>query len=182
MGKRKVSIFLRSIIKLAYWKKRAFHGSNTESKYFWGDICKEKIKYIRNYTFNDINTLKIDPLMPYIDKSKEQYSNYWFSLSDGHTIEEFNALLSKENIDKLEDEGGACIVYTHFASNFVDNQGRLNKDFVKNIKYLSSKNCWFIPASTLLDYLLSQKQKHYASKMYLMKLDFKWVFDRIIKK
>ena len=148
----------------------------------FGDICKEKIKYIRNHTFNDINTLKIDPLMPYIDKSKQKYSNYWFSSSDGHTAEEFNFLLKKENIDKLETEGGACIVYTYFASNFVDDAGRLNKEFVKNMEYLSTKDGWFVPASIMLDYLASQKKEVYASKYYLTRLDFKWVFDRVIKK
>lgn len=120
--------------------------------------------------------------MPYMDKSKQDYSNYWFSSSDGHTIEEFNHLLSKESIDQLEAEGGACIVYTHFASNFVNEEGQLNEEFMANIKYLSSKDGWFVPTSTLLDYLLSVKEQHYVSKIYLNRLDFRWIFDRIAKK
>jgi hypothetical protein len=181
-GAERYQSLLRNLFKVLYGNKRKYYGSDIESSYFWGDICKEKIKYIRNHTFNDINTLKIDPLMPYIDKSKQKYSNYWFSSSDGHTVEEFNFLLKKENIDKLETEGGACIVYTHFASNFVDDAGRLNKEFVKNMEYLSTKDGWFVPASIMLDYLASQKNEVYASKIYLTKLDFKWVFDRVIKK
>lgn len=173
---------LRIIIRLLYGDRRKYHGSDVNSKYFWGDVCKEKIKYIRNYTFNDINTLKLDPLMPYMDKDKLDYSNYWFSSSDGHTVEEFNHLLRKENIDKLEAEGGACIVYTHFAAGFVNENGELDKKFVEEIEYLSSKDGWFVPAGTLLDYLLSQKSNKFVSRSYLNKLDIKWLSDRVIKK
>ena len=94
--------------------------------------------------------------------------------------------MTKENIDKLEKEGGLCIIYTHFASNFVDNKGNLNSDFVKSIEYIASKKGWFAPASEVLDYLLQQKEQenksHYASKLYLYRLDFKWMMDRVIKK
>lgn len=181
-GSERYQSLLRIIIRLLYGDRRKYHGSDVNSKYFWGDVCKEKIKYIRNYTFNDINTLKLDPLMPYMDKDKLDYSNYWFSSSDGHTVEEFNHLVRKENIDKLEAEGGACIVYTHFASGFVDSKGKLNQEFIENIEYLSSKDGWFVPAGTLLDYLLSQKSTQHVSKIYLNRLDFKWVIDRVIKK
>lgn len=181
-GNERYQFILRTIFRILHGGKREFYGSDEGSDYFWGDICKMRIKYIRNYTFNDINTLKNDPLMPYIDKRKEQYSNYWFSSSDGHTVEEFNTLIRKENVDRLEYEGGACIVYTHFAYNFVDSKGRVNKDFLRNIEYLSSKDGWFVPAGTILDFLLSCKESHYASKAYLTRLDLRWVVDRIIKK
>lgn len=181
-GSNRYQFLLSKIINLIYGDKRKYYGTNDKSKYFWGDICKKNIKYIRNYTFNNINTLKYDPLMPYIDKSKDKYSNYWFSSSDGHTVEEFNNLLKEENIDKLEHEGGACIVYTHFASNFINNEGKLNEEFIKKIKYLSSKDGWFVPTSILLDYLLSNNEQRYASKIYLNRLDCRWVLDRVIKK
>ena len=181
-GNERYQFFLRNIFKLLYRDKRKYYGSDIDSSHFWGDICKEKVHYIRNHTFNNINTLKIDPLMPYVDRAKEKFSNYWFSSADGHTVKEFNSLLREDNIDKLENEGGACIVYTHFASNFVDNQGQLDQEFVKNIEYLSTKDGWFVPASTILDYLLNQKKEVYAPKSYLMKLDFRWAFDRVIKR
>ncbi len=173
---------LKNAMELIYGGKRKYYGTDIESDYFWGDICKEKITYIRNYTFNDINTLKVDPRMPYIDKDKEKYSNFWFSSSDGHTVNEFNALLAKDNIDRLESEGGACIVYTHFASQFVDSAGRLDREFARNMEYLSGKNGWFVPASTLLDYLLKQRENKYVTRNYLRRLDFRWVLDRVVKR
>ena len=153
-------------------------------KAFWGDISKRHFKYIRNHTFNGINTLKYDPKMPYQVKAKEEYSNYWFSSSDGHTIEEFNALVTPENILKLEKEGGLCIVYTHFASGFVNKEGQLNQRFKENMKFLSTRNGWFAPAGEILDYMLEQRKEinPYASSFYRAKLDMLWVRDRIIKK
>ena len=120
--------------------------------------------------------------MPYIDGTKKEYSNYWFSSSDGHTISEFNSLLNKNNIDKLESEGGACLVYTHLASGFFKRDGIINEEFKRNIKYLSSKNGWFVPASTLLDYLKSHRKNAHVSQKYLARLDLIWVVDRIGKK
>ena len=173
---------LSSLIKMKYKQKRKYFGSDPKSDFFWGDICKDNIKYIRNHTFNDINTLKKDPQMPYKDKEKEKYSNYWFSSSDGHTIEEFTNLLTSRNIDKLCYEGGACIVYTHFASGFVDEFENLNINFKNCIDYLSSKDGCFVPAGTLLDFLRMNKDTDYVSSSYLNRLDIKWVKDRIIKK
>lgn len=97
-------------------------------------------------------------------------------------MKEFNALLKKENVNRLEYEGGAYIVYTHFAYNFVDSEGRINEDFIEKIKYISSKAGWFVPAGVFLDYLLSYRENHYASKAYLTALDLKWVLDRVIKR
>ena len=41
-----------------------FYGQMENSAYFWGDLCKETITFVRNFVFTDINTLKMDPLMP----------------------------------------------------------------------------------------------------------------------
>jgi len=123
--------------------------------------------------------------MPYIEKNKK-HSNYWFSSSDGHTVEEFNNLISEKNIDQLKKEKGLCIVYTHFASGFVNENGELNSEFKKKIEYLSNQNGWFAPATTVLDHLLENKKDSDVNKsisnFYLNKLDFTWLVERIIKR
>ncbi len=173
---------LRNLMKLLYKDKRKYFGTEPESEYFWGDLCKKHIKFIRNHCFNGINTLRYDSQMPYVNSSK-QYSNYWFSSTDGHTVEEFTHLISNANVDMLERQKGACIVYTHFASGFVNSSGKLNENFEKQMRYLSSKNGWFVPAGELLEFLLEQKNTSSSvSKMYLMKLDSYWLKDRVIKR
>ena len=56
---------------LTRFKKNKFYkGHDQSSSYFWGDLCKEYVTYVRNYVFSDINTLKCCPYMPYQDPKK----------------------------------------------------------------------------------------------------------------
>ena len=45
-------------------QKNAFFGHVPGERYFWGDLCSERIKYVRNFITSDINTLKACPWMP----------------------------------------------------------------------------------------------------------------------
>jgi len=180
-GHKRFGMILRKTMQIIEGSKKRFYGDEINSNYFWGDVAKEKIKFIRNRVFNGINTLKYDPKMPFREKRKI-FSNYWFSSSDGHNLKQFNNLVTKSNIDKLKREKGLCIVYTHFASDFVDQQGKLDEIFKENINYLSKQNGWFVPANDILEYLLSQKKKDYVSSSYINKLDLRWLIDKIKKK
>ena len=154
-------------------------GNIQESPCFWGDVCKKHIDYIRNYTCMDINTLEFNPSMPYIDVDKLAYSNRWFSSSDGHTAHEFCALANTESLERLMSQGGACIVYTHFASGFVDSRGNVLPLFRKKMEHLASLNGFFKPASTILDHLRTHQQTTLA---YQKPSTTRWLVDRIIKK
>jgi len=105
-----------------------FLGHVEGSPYFWGDICRDRITYVRNFVFRDVNTLSRDPIMPYHDP-RRPYVPYWFSASEGGSIRSFCELLREENQDRLVSEGGACIAYTHFASGFT-REGRPDVRFV----------------------------------------------------
>lgn len=178
-GYERFSGFVRQIYK----RKKAHifsEGTHENSEYFWGDICKEKIRFIRNRTFNGINTLKEDHRLVYKETGKEKYSNYWFSSSDAMRIRNFSNLMTKENIDKLEREKGCCILYTHFAYDFVDENGNLDDGFKAAIDYLASKNAWFAPASEILDHVLRDRE-YKPSKFYEFMMDIKWFFERLKK-
>ena len=93
--------------------------------------------------------------MPYHDPQKP-YVNYWFSFSDGRDVDIFNELISDKNIKRLNKERGTSIVYVHFYG-FVSD-GKLNEEFKREIENLSQqKDGWFVPATTLLDRLLTMK-------------------------
>mgnify|MGYP000851680754 CR=1 FL=1 len=175
---------LRDLMRLFYGDKREYYGTNPSSEHFWGDISKEHFKYIRNHTFNGINTLKYDPKMPYKVAEKDGYSNYWFSSSDAHTVEEFNNLVTPRKVMQLEKENGLCIVYTHFASGFLDQDGRLDPRFEDNVRFLSERDGWFAPAGQILDYLYHRQSPGagFVKQRYLVRLDTVWLVERIIKK
>ena len=58
-GYKRYGAILKFLIKLLKGEKRRFYGDEIESDYFWGDLSKKHIKYIRNRVFNGINTSKI---------------------------------------------------------------------------------------------------------------------------
>ncbi|HZL36084.1 MAG TPA: hypothetical protein VFC78_12280 [Tepidisphaeraceae bacterium] len=144
---------------------------------FWGDVCHKRIKYVRNFVFPEINTLKACPYMPYHDP-RRPLVRYWFAGSRGEDVDAFNHTIREENQDRLEEEGGACIMYTHFGKRFfVD--GRLNSTFEALMERLSRKNGWFVPVATLLDHLLAQNGEHQITHSERAKLERRWIWQKL---
>lgn len=179
-GSDRVSGFNRIIYNLLTRNRRnnKYKGHIKRTKYFWGDISKDKVRYVRNFVFPDTNTLRMCPMMPYHDADRS-YVNYWFASSGGSTVADFNRCLSEENQDQLESEGGACIMYTHFSFGFYQD-GELNKRFKYLMKRLGNKNGWFAPVSELLDYLLDFKGRHIIKNKERNWLERKWLLSKIL--
>jgi len=156
---------------------RKYLGHVDSSPYFWGDICREKVKYVRNFIFPEVNTLKACPVMPYHDSARP-FVNYWFAASEGPEVESYNRTLSEPGQDELEAEGGACIMYTHLACGFYDN-GALNRRFSELMTRLSNKGGWFVPVSTLLDFLLEQRGHQIITPAQRRRLERKWLTHKI---
>jgi hypothetical protein len=154
-------------------------GHIQNSPLFWGDHCREKIKYVRNFVFGDINTLKACPMMPYHDPVRP-YVNSWFAASEGPKNESFNALLSEKNQDRLAEEGGACIVYTHLACGFLEN-GKLNKRFTALLERISKMNGWFVPVRTLLDYVVTVRGNHDLTSRERQSLEANWLKYKLLE-
>jgi hypothetical protein len=157
-------------------------GEEPSSPHFWGDSAKRHLQYIRNLTFNGIDTLALDPRMPYRVASKEAFSNLWFSSSDGQRLEEMVDLLSPEHLDALEAGGGACIVYTHFGAGFVDGAGRVDPAFERRIVDLAGRAGWFVPVSTLLDHLAEGRSTADPGYRYRLARNARWAIDRLAKR
>lgn len=168
--------FLYNIVLRGKYKN-LFYGHVERDKYFWGDICKTNITYVRNFVFSDINTLKACPIMPYYDPQKP-FVNYWFASSHGPDVETFNSCIAEKNQDRLEEGNGACIMYTHFGKDFYKN-GNVNSQFKFLMNRLSRKNGWFVPVSTLLDYLLKVKGQYTISNRERKRLERKWLFQQM---
>jgi hypothetical protein len=146
--------------------------------HFWGDLCRERVKYVRNFVFPQVDTLEACPQMPYHDRARP-YVNYWFASSEGATVDSFNRTLSEENQDRLEDRGGACIMYTHFAYGFYEH-GRLNRRFQELMERLAAKNGWFVPVSRLLDHVLETRGHHELTGRERARLERKWLLRKLL--
>jgi hypothetical protein len=153
-----------------------FRGHVEGDEYFWGDLCQKRVKYVRNFVFPEINTLKACPLMPYHDPARP-FVNAWFASAEGGDAPAFIKTIAEANQDQLEAENGACIMYTHFGKRF-HHEGRLNAQFKSLIERLAKKNGWFVPVSTLLDYLASKKGVHTLTAGEQATLERKWLWHK----
>jgi hypothetical protein len=162
-----------------YRNQNRFQGNVESSPFFWGDILKEHIKYARNFVYSDMNTLKVCPYLPYYDKTRP-YVNNWFASSEGANCQSFCHTISEQNQDRLEEEGGACIMYTHFGAPDFYQNGQLNPRFKSLMERLSNKGGWFVPVSTLLDYIQAQRGgQHIITTNERNQLERKWLMEKI---
>lgn len=154
-----------------------FEGHVETSQYFWGDVCKERIRYVRSFVFSDINTLKQCPFMPYHDP-KRPYAAYWFAGSSGPTPRYFFKTLSEENQDRLEEEGGACILYAHLGAGF--SEGTNFRRFKQLMERLAQKKGWFVPTATLLDFLRDQRGHRVITPRERSRLERRWLTQKLL--
>jgi hypothetical protein len=160
-------------------KANSYRGHIEGDPLFWGDLCRDKIMYCRGFVLPATNTLRICPEMPYHDPDRP-YVNYWFASSEGPEIRSFVNRISEAEQDQLEHEGGACIMYTHFASDFQEGRS-LDPRFRSLMERLSKKNGWFVPVSTLLDYLREMQGHTIISRTKRNALERRWLKFKLLK-
>jgi hypothetical protein len=146
---------------------------------FWGDLCRDRIEYCRNFVYADVNTLAACPWMPYHDPARP-FVKAWYSSSEGSNVIRLIDMLSEANQDRLEDEGGACIIYTHFGHGYVEN-GKLHSRFKELMLRLSRKNGWFVPVSTLLDHLRRLRPEHTITDRQRQTLERRWLLGKLLR-
>jgi len=156
--KRFQTSWLRGMVRLFRKEAASYYlGDVEDADYFWGDLCRQRIRYVRNWTFPCLNMLEVNPEMPY-RLSGTPYVNLWFSTADAPDVGDFARLLTQENVDRLEDAGGLCIISTHFGKGFVKD-GVLDPRVHRIFQTLSQKPGWYVPVSEMLDYLVQTQGK-----------------------
>jgi|SRR6185436_2311428 len=155
----------------------AYEGDVEGSPFFWGDVCRDVIQYVRNFTFDRLNTLAADPAMPY-HVAGAPYVRYWFSTADAPDVDVFNRVVTRERIDRLEAEGGVCILSTHFGKGFVKD-GRVNATTASLLRYIADRPGWFVPVSDVLDRLLGAGRGRTLTRREVVRLELRFLAERI---
>lgn len=156
---------------------RATAGHEPGTEWFWGDLCAERVEFVRNFAFRRINTLGCDPATPY-QLPSTPYVRWWFSASDAPDCRAFNRLVTPKAIDRLRAERGACILATHLGKGFVSG-GRVDPEVARSLRYLSSLPGWFVPVSDLLRFLRARSGRPSMTPSMLRHLELRHVLDRI---
>jgi len=157
-----------------------YEGEREGSPFFWGDVCRDVIQYVRNFTFDRLDTRQVDGAMPY-HVSSAPYVRYWFSTADAPDGEAFNRLLTRRRIDRLAATGGICIVSTHFGKRFV-RDGRVNAQTADVLRYLASKHGWFVPVSEVLDRLLTAGRGRTLTRGEVARIELRFLAERIMRR
>jgi hypothetical protein len=171
----------RTIYTLAtLGRTRGAHFGQVEGhEYFWGDVCRDRIRYCRNFVYSDIDTLAACPWMPYHDPMRP-FVREWYASTDGNNVERFVEAVSEANQDRLEESGGACVMYVHFGHGFV-RDGALDLRFKRLMTRLSRKNGWFVPVSPLLDHLAAERGRQAITSAQRRSLERRWLWEKMFR-
>jgi len=132
-------------------RERPAEGHRVGSPYYWADLAAQHLRYMRSFTYNDLNLWNITAAVPYRTAGTPSVQGF-FPSSFADNVEEFIELLSPARQEKLERERGLAIVGTHFGKGFL-RDGEVHPAVVEVLTRLSQRPGWFQPVSTLLDYL-----------------------------
>jgi len=148
------------------------------SPFFWGDICRKRFRYVRNFTFAPLNALSFNPEMPYSTPSTP-YVESWFSTTDAPNVEVFRRRVTREAIDQLEADGGVCIVSTHFGKRGYLQNGQLDSGVDEILRYIAAKPGWFVPVSEILDHLRARQSTPKLEGLGLARLEARFLLDQL---
>ena len=153
-----------------------YQGHVEGSPHWWGDLCAEHVEYVRNLTFNTVNTASVNPTMPYRDP-RRPIGRWWFSASDAEDGPEFNDLLHPDNQDRLEREGGVCIVATHLGKGFCQD-GEVHPVTRERLEMLARRDGWFPTLGELLDWMRAERGGDgLLPRGEWMRMQWRWAWD-----
>ena len=154
-----------------------FSGHREGSRYFWGDLCRDRIPYWRRFSFarTDLSemgaVLHHDPLRPYV--------NAWFNSSHGPRRAQFLERLAPVEVERLAARGGLCLMYTHLGVDFVDERGRPHPDVVRTLSRVAALGGWFAPVSDVLDHVVRSQGIEVLGARSRARMEWSWVADRL---
>lgn len=130
-----------------------FAGHQPGSEYYWGDICRAKTRYVRQFEALHADTLRFDPATPYHDPRKPDV-NWWFSATYGAGTR-LMQLMRDATLDSLAARRGASILHAYMYHYAVrDGRGgwEVHPGFRAAVERMASRpDGWYVPAATLLD-------------------------------
>lgn len=153
-----------------------FEGHVDGSPWFWGDLCRESVTYVRNFTFQTLDLMEVNPDMPYTLEDTP-WVDQWFSTSNAPDAEAFLRLVTPTALHRLEQRRGVCIVSTHLGKGFAPG-GQLDPRIDELLVRLAQRPGWFVPTSAILDRLSADRPRRPLGALALLRLEARYLLDR----
>jgi hypothetical protein len=151
-------------------------GDVAASDHFWGDVARERLSYVRAFTYSTLDCSRISPFGPFFDPRKP-YVRRWFNSADAPDATAFKRLVTPSSIDALARSRGWSIVSTHLGKGFYED-GRVDPEVRRTLEYLASLDGWFVPASELLDHLWAKGGGRTLGPIGRWRMEYGHVLDR----
>ncbi|HEX6750640.1 MAG TPA: hypothetical protein VF092_25360 [Longimicrobium sp.] len=136
-------------------RRPRFDGHVATSPRFWGDACRARFRFVRGFTFPVLNSGAIPPHGPY-RLGSTPWVQHWFSTADAPDAAAFKRLVTRPAVDRLVEEGGACILSTHLGKGFARG-GRVDPEVEDALRHVAGRDGWFVPASAILEHQLAAR-------------------------
>lgn len=178
-SRRYRTLLLRLPLELAEWVagRPRYEGHRPGSPFFWGDVCRARFRFVRNFSFATLDTLAIPPHGPY-RLASTPWVNYWFNSSDAPDVAHFKRLVTRKGVAALRDAGGTCILSTHLGKGFV-RDGRVDPAVEDRLRYIASLGGWLAPASDVLEHLLERRGSGELRPWTRWRLELSHLADRV---
>ena len=165
---------VRAVYRRAMRGNIPFDGHLQDSAYWWGDVARARVRYVRNLTFDALDVTSVNPTLPYVDP-RRPLVNWWFSAADAENCVEFNELVDESAQERLERQHGVAIVATHFGKGFVSD-GQVNARTRALLESLSRRPGWFVPVGELLDWMRAQGAAGELSPPEWRRMQWLWLW------
>jgi hypothetical protein len=152
-------------------------GHRVGSPFYWADLAEQHLRYVRSFTYNDLNLWNVVPTVPYRTAGTPGVRAF-FPSSFADNVEEFIELLNPARQEQLERERGLAILGTHFGKGFLRN-GRVHPGAIEVLTRLSQRPGWFRPLSTLLDYIVDAQGIVLLKGYRLFRLEALWFWHSV---
>jgi hypothetical protein len=139
---------LRTLLEL-YARGHQCSGEDPASPYFWGELCRARVRYIRLLRTRSLDTLAADPAMPYFEREKP-FVNGWFTASK----RSFRDATAAGALDALEAAWGLTVLYQYMCRYADAATGRALPDFTAGAARLGARaHIWKATTGAIMDRL-----------------------------
>jgi hypothetical protein len=121
-------------------------GEDPASPYFWGDVCRARVRFMRLFRTARINTLAANPSMPYHEREKPWVRGWFTSTERG-----LDECTTPEALASLGFENGLCLVRQHLSRFANPRTGRVHDSFKHAMRRLrGAPDLWIGTVSAVL--------------------------------